>query len=295
MKEFDVLLIEDDVDLCSVIARIIADAGYTIQTAENGLMAQDLLRSDNYRMIISDINLPNRNGLQLAALARGSKRHARVPIVLISGCVDVNVAKKAKELRIVDILVKPIESQDLLSKIKSYLHTPMALRVNPMFQNLFEKASKQFFDEFMGNHTIIAEGVQKLDTPIESEITSFLMFENREVSGEIVFTSTRKVIHEVASAKFHCKDNPEDDESMVNMTMKVMEKLGAKYVNQLAANGVQLKVSPPKVQLNFADQELVERAQSLVCIPFSTGEKACRIDFIIKPTNIVGKTALKAG
>ena len=83
-----ILLVEDEADIRTMLAEVLADAGHEVAEAENGDSAALLLDGHaGFDLLVTDINMPGRlDGIGLAALFR--RRHAVRPVLYITGRPD---------------------------------------------------------------------------------------------------------------------------------------------------------------------------------------------------------------
>ncbi|HEY0204378.1 MAG TPA: response regulator [Acetobacteraceae bacterium] len=114
------LLAEDEADIRTVMAEVLADAGYTVVEAKSGDAAALLLDGlSSFDMLVTDINMPGfLDGIGLAARFR--KRHAIRPILFVTGRPDAlrQVAMRPSRER---ALVKPYGLLSLVSTVQTML------------------------------------------------------------------------------------------------------------------------------------------------------------------------------
>jgi EAL domain-containing protein (putative c-di-GMP-specific phosphodiesterase class I) len=115
-----VLVVEDDPALLEIYAELLVDAGYAVKTALSGVAAMELLRDHDFDVVLSDIVMPDANGLELL---RAVRRHdLDVPVILITGLPSVETAVEALELGALRYLIKPISESKLLQATKHAAH-----------------------------------------------------------------------------------------------------------------------------------------------------------------------------
>src|SRR5262245_28623691 len=100
-----VLVVDDDAALLKGHARILEKAGFQVATAGDGAAAIRTLDQGAFNVILSDIDMPGMNGLQLLEQVRA--RDLDVPVVLITGTPSVETAARAMEHGALRYLVKP--------------------------------------------------------------------------------------------------------------------------------------------------------------------------------------------
>jgi EAL domain-containing protein (putative c-di-GMP-specific phosphodiesterase class I) len=112
-----VLLADDEPLLLNSLKRILEASGHTVETASNGRTALELIQREHFDTIISDISMPEVDGIQLLRAVR--ERDQDVPVILITGNPAVETAVQGVEHGIVAYLVKPFdlgEFQQIINK-----------------------------------------------------------------------------------------------------------------------------------------------------------------------------------
>jgi CheY-like chemotaxis protein len=111
---YTVLVAEDDPLVLDVVATALEMAGYTVLSAHNGYEAVRILEERRVDLLVSDIRMPELNGLELAEAARKLQPDLRV--VLVTGFAEI--AAKPAQGR---LLHKPFHASDLVQTIRAEL------------------------------------------------------------------------------------------------------------------------------------------------------------------------------
>ena len=106
-----ILLVDDEAALVRAMARILATAGYDVETAADGMRAVDLLAEAPFDAIVSDIDMPRMNGIQFLKNVR--QRDPEVPVVLMTGNPELASAVQAVAHGALRYLIKPINMEEL--------------------------------------------------------------------------------------------------------------------------------------------------------------------------------------
>jgi EAL domain-containing protein (putative c-di-GMP-specific phosphodiesterase class I) len=106
-----ILLVDDEPTIVRGFARILTAAGFSVQVAHDGREAADLARSKSFDVIVSDIAMPEMNGLQLLRSVR--EHDLDVPVILMTGGPAVESAVQAMEYGALRYLIKPVEAKYL--------------------------------------------------------------------------------------------------------------------------------------------------------------------------------------
>lgn len=102
-----ILVAEDEPTLLKGLARLLAARGYDVTTATNGTDAHHKLRSHAYDLVLTDIAMPECDGLELLEQVRNTD--GDIPVVLITGEPSVSTAVKALECGAFHYLTKPVD------------------------------------------------------------------------------------------------------------------------------------------------------------------------------------------
>ncbi len=79
-----ILIVDDSHTVREMERRLLARSGYSVSTAQNGQEAWNLLRLKEYDLLISDVDMPQMNGIELVTRVRANSRLARLPIIILS-------------------------------------------------------------------------------------------------------------------------------------------------------------------------------------------------------------------
>ncbi|MEB0006863.1 response regulator [Pseudomonas sp. MH9.2] len=116
-----VLIVDDNKDAREVLAEILSLNGIRCLTAASGNMALNLLNTrESIGLLITDLKMAPCSGLDLIRQVRESER-AALPIIIVSGDANVKDAIAAMHLSVVDFLLKPINTKQLLALVKREL------------------------------------------------------------------------------------------------------------------------------------------------------------------------------
>ncbi len=107
-----ILLVEDDETFRSFLLTILEDDGHEVKTAENGLIGLRILRHENFDLVISDLKMPGKSGLELFRETRDDPDPPGFIFLTAFGRVDEAVA--AMKEGAVDFLTKPLDDPETL-------------------------------------------------------------------------------------------------------------------------------------------------------------------------------------
>ena len=83
-KGISVLIVEDSITARALLKNILESAGYQVQTAVDGLDGLTILKSGEFDIVVSDVEMPRMNGIELTAKIRADKKLSELPVVLVT-------------------------------------------------------------------------------------------------------------------------------------------------------------------------------------------------------------------
>jgi two-component system, NtrC family, nitrogen regulation response regulator NtrX len=143
-RKAHLLLVDDDPNTLASLSRAFRLAGHEATVCDNAGRALDLLRTESFDLILSDVVMPGKSGLEL--LEDLKKAGVKTPIVLISGQANIEMAVRATKLGALDFLEKPLSTDKLLLTVEN------ALRLSRLEDENRELRQR------LGKHELIGSG-----------------------------------------------------------------------------------------------------------------------------------------
>jgi two-component system NtrC family response regulator len=148
-----VLLIDDDFNLCRVLAHQLEKNGYQVTTANEGKRGIELFRKQSFEIVISDIQMPDINGIEVLKTIRDLNKEAI--IILITAYGTVEDAIRACDLGADDFLTKPFGQEQLLFIIEKAVQIQQLHNENALLKQ--EVAGKYKFDNMVADSARMQE------------------------------------------------------------------------------------------------------------------------------------------
>ena len=117
-----ILIIEDSATMRSLIASTIEEmSGFELVEAGNGFEALKALPSQHFDMIITDLNMPDINGLEIIKFVKEHPAYKNIPLVVVTTELGEEDRKKGLALGASDYVIKPFEPDDLKKVVRKIL------------------------------------------------------------------------------------------------------------------------------------------------------------------------------
>lgn len=114
-----ILIADDDPTILSLLNKILLSKGYDVQLAENGVVAEKQLKSEQFDLLISDIKMEPVDGMQLLRKTRQMRPH--VGVIMLTAYATVATAVEAMKEGAFDYIPKPFKIDELLETVKRAL------------------------------------------------------------------------------------------------------------------------------------------------------------------------------
>jgi DNA-binding NtrC family response regulator len=114
-----ILFVDDDPDLREIVTDQLSASGYEVDSAEDGEVAIDKLQQKKYEVVLLDITMPNKNGMDVLQFAKDNSLGCKV--IMLTGMVGLSIAIESIKLGASDYITKPYNMDYLLSSIRRAL------------------------------------------------------------------------------------------------------------------------------------------------------------------------------
>ena len=154
-QKANLLLVDDDANTLASLSRAFRMAGHEATVCDNAARASELLKTEKFDLIFSDVVMPGKSGLEFLEEIRSGG--VRTPLILISGQANIEMAVKATKLGALDFLEKPLSTDKLLITVEN------ALRLSRL------ETENRELKKRLGKHTLVGSGavMKKLQTQID--------------------------------------------------------------------------------------------------------------------------------
>jgi len=161
MTKENILIIDDEASICSSLKGILEDEGFLAKTADSGELGLELLKSQNFDLVLLDIWLPKMSGIEVLKKIKAMEESP--PVVMISGHGTIETAVTATKLGAHDFLEKPLSLEKVILTVR-----------NALRQKKLEEENLLLRERQRGRYYLIGESpsIQKLRKEIETAATS---------------------------------------------------------------------------------------------------------------------------
>lgn len=137
MKEERILIVDDEEVICNVLERRLTKEGYFCATAHNGKEALSRFYKDAYSLIISDIKMPEIDGIEL--LQRVKAIDPKMKMIMVTAYPEIDLAVNAMKLGAYDFIIKPADLDLIVLSVRKALESKRLEEEIEAYQNRLEE------------------------------------------------------------------------------------------------------------------------------------------------------------
>jgi len=141
-----ILIVDDEVDALDLMKELFTQHGYDTLTAQNGIEAMGVLRSQEPDILISDMQMPEMDGMELLDLAQ--KEYPDLAIMMITAHGTIETAVEAMKKGAKDYILKPLRFDEIVSKVETISELKSLIKENNYLHQQLK--STYAFDNIIG-------------------------------------------------------------------------------------------------------------------------------------------------
>ena len=151
-----ILIVEDDITFGMMLKTWLGKKGFEVSSVSNIARARKHIESQNVDLILSDLRLPDHEGIDL--LKWMNEQGMDIPLIIMTGYADIQSAVQAMKLGARDYIAKPVNPEELLKKISECLQSGETPATHNTAKSSSKKGSSTSSKDSTENHRAYLEG-----------------------------------------------------------------------------------------------------------------------------------------
>ena len=148
MSKTKILIVDDEEAIREVVSTLLEALGYECASVSNGIRAQEYLGKHPVDMVLSDMVMPEMDGLTLVDWLR--KAHSDIPVIMVTAMHDISTALEAIRRGAYDYILKPFEKDQLYLSVRRALEHRTLVLENRNYQRNLEKLVEERTAQLQG-------------------------------------------------------------------------------------------------------------------------------------------------
>jgi DNA-binding NtrC family response regulator len=137
MEKEKILVVDDEEAIREVISTLLDAQGFRCTTCANGRLGLESFRKDSYDLVLSDIVMPEMDGLKLLSELR--RADPDIPVIMVTAMHDISIALEAIRAGAYDYILKPFEKDQLYVSVRRALEHRRLVLENRTYQSDLEQ------------------------------------------------------------------------------------------------------------------------------------------------------------
>jgi len=169
-----ILIIDDDPQILDVIASVLRDGGYTVDTAANGTKAIRSIDTESYDLVITDLKMPEVDGMMV--LKHVVDRSPDTMCIILTGYGTIEGAVEAIKAGAFHYITKPVKSAEIMTVVEKALKYKLLERENILLRQQLK--TKYRFENFVGDSRPIQEVFELIEKVADTDSTILITGES---------------------------------------------------------------------------------------------------------------------
>jgi PAS domain S-box-containing protein len=160
----DILIVDDEQPIRKLLQRYLEAAGHACRTAENAAAAKAALQRHSFDLVLSDITMPGKSGIDLLRHVR--EHHPDLPVIMVSVIDDPHAVTEALELGVYGYIVKPFSRNIVLINVENALRRKRLELEKKAYLNRLETMVRQRTETLDNQLTLLQTLIDAIPSPI---------------------------------------------------------------------------------------------------------------------------------
>jgi two-component system chemotaxis response regulator CheY len=274
-----ILVVDDDKGVLELYEEVLREAGADVVSALDGLAALDLITKSRFDVIITDLHMPRIDGLQLVSFIKSQELNSTALVIMISGMIPPATMERLVLLGVVDILMKPLLPDQLISHIEKRMVVPpySEISYSAEITDLVRKACQDTLKCYLPDLVEIDTFIKYDDIP-NGTAYALLPFFGKEVFGTVAIGMDEVFIEALACHLFGSEGAKElKREMLIDLVGEMVNQIGGALKISLGGVGAAVKIGLP---MTFNMPTRIPRLipSQTFCIRFGFGKARCTIE-----------------
>ena len=166
-----ILIVDDEKIIRESLSYILKKEAYDVEEAENGLAAHEMLLKNSYDLVVTDLEMPGMKGIEL--LEKIKQLNIQTSVIIITAFGSLNTAISALRNGASDYILKPVEFDEIILKIKKLFDVKNLLLENRILRNEIQR--NYDFENIVGKSPAIKKIYDMIQAVSETDSTVLIV------------------------------------------------------------------------------------------------------------------------
>jgi DNA-binding NtrC family response regulator len=169
-KEFSILVADDEEEFRDLLSSLLSRAGYTVDTAVDGVTAINAVQTKLYHVVLCDVKMPKVDGVEVLKFIKAD--FPGIEVIMLTGFADVQMAVECMKLGAYDYISKPISNDKLLTTIRRAIERRELALENVLMRNQLNRLGSR--SDIIGESRVFRDVLQIAAKVAPTESTALI-------------------------------------------------------------------------------------------------------------------------
>ena len=160
-EQTTVIVVDDDVSILRILKQLLKDKGYNVFAASDGKEAIELISMNDFDLVITDLMMPESNGLDV--LRKAKAKNPRTQVIMITGFATLDSAIEALKLGAFDYIRKPFKLAELDVTIRNAIDKIHLIKSNEMLLKHLKESHNRLKKTVKESVSVMEKDIEALD------------------------------------------------------------------------------------------------------------------------------------
>jgi CheY-like chemotaxis protein len=276
-----VLVVDDEREILDMLIAGFEEKDIRVTAAENGSRAEIMSEGEKYDAIITDLKMPQLNGLDLIGRIRVGKLNRHTPIFIITGHADSNAIRRVAALGVASIINKPFSTEEVVAKVldKIFVKPKLGISYDATFINCCLQAARDIMEFYLGTAPTVGKPTVKVDTKTHGYASGIIAIcHQNEIRGSLSLTVDKEFITNLAKSVFGEASVTLDGSMIGDVTGEMSNQLVGKLKIHLFKEGYHITIGLPEVVVGENHRVEHKAKNPVLCIPIQCANSNAAIE-----------------
>ncbi len=295
-----ILIVDDEEGIVTILREAFEGDGWSVQTAGNGIEALDVISCEKFDVVLSDLHMPQLNGLELASRVKEQKINEKTKVCIISGHLDHDNIKEITTLGVSHVVVKPFVMRNVTKKIRETCLQPDPSPGHPAAKIKFTfdtniirciiNAVEDVTAFYLQEKAQFGRPYIKTDAASSGCMTAMIELSRYQVLGSVALSCDLNFLKHLAHSIFQEKSAQLKGDMLRDLAGEICNQISGKFKMNLMDSHYQIQIGLPQIVLGKKHQIHHLVNGPVVNIPMTCKGCAFAIEFAMRGDLVATET-----
>jgi CheY-like chemotaxis protein/CheY-specific phosphatase CheX len=256
LKTPHVLIVDDEPEIIGLLKDAFFESGWQVSSAANGREALAAMDHKVFDAVLSDLTMPELNGVELIRQSKLKEQHADVPFFILSGTLNSEYLESIDNLGVSQVLMKPFDPFAVVRKVQTkYLHSHADDRTSdvdfdPEIMECVMRSMQELTHFYLGELGRVGQPSLKMDRRASGYFTALVPFHQGGTIASVAFSCNKAFLKRTYHVLFPQRPQYKDVSRIAaDIAREMCNQIGGRMKNYLVRKGYDISLGIPKVSL----------------------------------------------